>query len=437
MNILHISPHYGGGVGSVVIDLISSLQASYQAHNSVISIDTSKTNYSSLFKSLGINYYDGLFFTYTAYSYLIFSADIVIIHYWNHPLLAYFLATFDFPSCNIVFWSHTSGLFEPNIIPRFLFKPGVRVVFSSSVSFSIFSDINLPVPTNVSSIHSVRNLDDFALSFHQRTYTSGSRLIYIGTVSRQKMHHQASDIFKALAAHSFQIDIIGSIDDKELYEELNHISEITFHGHQLNILDHLLDSDIFIYPLNNRHYGTGEQVILEAMATGLPIVCFNNPAESVIINHLSNGILACSASEFVNNVLTISSDCALLSKLGTNAHNDVVSRFSINNVSRDFYSLFETMLLSNDSYQGGKIVDLHPFDLPYASMLANSFYTIKPYSLYAKHCIEDSLASAAIYYRSIFPNFSSLSNASKATPFQYKRYFPSSNLISTICAMLE
>ena len=45
LKILHISPHYGGGVGSVVLDLITDLESSFPIHNIVISIDKSNVDY--------------------------------------------------------------------------------------------------------------------------------------------------------------------------------------------------------------------------------------------------------------------------------------------------------------------------------------------------------------------------------------------------------
>ena len=196
IKVLHISPHYGGGVGSVVIDLVSYFQTKLLANNTIVSIDKCNTDYSDILRSLGVDFYEGLYFDFEAYNHLIKENDIVLVHHWNHPLLAFFLAGLSFPSCNIIFWSHSSGLYEPNIIPRFLFKDGARVAFSSKASLNILKEYNLLGSDCVSTIHSVRNLKKFVESGNKRRYTSSSNLLYIGTVSRQKMHPDICYIFK-------------------------------------------------------------------------------------------------------------------------------------------------------------------------------------------------------------------------------------------------
>ena len=196
-------------------------------------------------------------------------------------------------------------------------------------------------------------------------------------------------------------------------------------------------ADIFVYPLKERHYGTGEQVILEAMASGLPIICFSNPAESAIITHNNNGLLVSSTTGFIEEVLTLSSDISLMQKLGTNAHNDIKNRFSIEKVAIQFMALFQSIISSENSFSGGKFTNLCETDLPYASMLANSFLDNKPYLDYANGLVENSIYYAVLKYRSILSSDRSSSNASKATPFQYRKYFPNSPLISRLCKILE
>ena len=52
------------------------------------------------------------------------------------------------------------------------------------------------------------------------------------------------------------------------------------------------------YPLSPRHYGTGENVLIEAMAFGAVPVVLANPAERAIVRHRETGLIVENAAEF-------------------------------------------------------------------------------------------------------------------------------------------
>jgi len=437
MNILHIAPHYGGGVGSVAVDLARVLKKNHGVVNRFISIDQPLNSLPQYLENLSFEFFGGLFFSFDKYSSLISEADVVLIHYWNHPLLSYLLAAFEFPACRVIFWTHNSGLHEPHLIPDWLFKSEFKVVFSSSASLKLFRDRAIRLPDNVHSIHSVRDLSAFTSAYSQRTYDSVSRLLYIGTVSRQKMHEESAYIINSLASQSFCIDIVGSVDDSELYEGLRSNPRIRFHGRQRDVIRYLLSNNLFIYPLNERHYGTGEQVILEAMATGMPVICLNNPCEMAIISHDKNGLLADCPNEFIQMVLKLSVDVPRCARIGKESHSDLLSRFSISSSAAQFFKLFEQIVAEDSYLWNGKILDLNHSDLPYAAMLLSSFVNHDAYWYYSIGNYYKSILVAEQQYRSVLSNTASLRNSSKASPFHYHKYFPSSAQISKLCSRLH
>jgi len=72
----------------------------------------------------------------------------------------------------------------------------------------------------------------------------------------------------------------------------------TFTGKVDDVAPCLAEMDVFGYPLRIDHYGTCEQVIGEAMAAGLPVVCVDHPCERYILNHL--GLLAKNGHEYIS-----------------------------------------------------------------------------------------------------------------------------------------
>jgi glycosyltransferase involved in cell wall biosynthesis len=75
--------------------------------------------------------------------------------------------------------------------------------------------------------------------------------------------------------------------------------------------------------------GTGQQVkIVEAMAHGLPVVAFKNAAIRSPIRHGINGLVANSAEEFAEHVLTLWCDKSLCKKLGDAARFTIASELN-------------------------------------------------------------------------------------------------------------
>ena len=71
----------------------------------------------------------------------------------------------------------------------------------------------------------------------------------------------------------------------------------------------------------------------------------NNPAESAIINNNVNGILANSPSDFVEKILDISSDIHYLRKIGSAAHNEILSKIQFETYQMNFMLYLNPLIL--------------------------------------------------------------------------------------------
>jgi hypothetical protein len=130
------------------------------------------------------------------------------------------------------------------------------------------------------------------------------------------MHQDSASIFSALSHQGFHIDVVGGDDEKWMERAVEvQGGKVAVHGWVEDALEFYERSDIFIYPLRPGHYGSGEQVILEAMAAGLPVIIFDNPAESAIISHGETGYIAKTSDEFIAYVIKIAQDRELYAKM--------------------------------------------------------------------------------------------------------------------------
>jgi len=102
MKILHISPHYGGGVGAVVSALIR-----YDKVNEHILIALDKMKEKKIqTENLQVKVFDQILYHCHVTEYLITWADVVLVHTWdNHEMLETLFSKV-IPSCRLVMWSH-------------------------------------------------------------------------------------------------------------------------------------------------------------------------------------------------------------------------------------------------------------------------------------------------------------------------------------------
>lgn len=72
-----------------------------------------------------------------------------------------------------------------------------------------------------------------------------------------------------------------------------------------NVAEPYEQMDVFGYPLNPRHFGTGEQAVREAMFVGLPIVAFDNLCEKEIIQNGVTGLLVKDTEEYIAAIKSV------------------------------------------------------------------------------------------------------------------------------------
>ena len=430
MRLLHISPHYGGGVGNVVSALCADLTA-HGVDNRIISLD--KSNYNPFVDS-------SIFFlpyhlskdASRRISELIQDADIVLCHYWNHPLISYFLSTFHFSNTKLLFWFHTSGFHPLNPIPSRFYELPVTTIFSTSASFELIDTELTSSYLNTFSIHSTRDLSSFLSSSNERHYRSRpNNLLCIGTLSRQKLHRKSTQLFIDLA-ESYQITFAGDPSGSDLYNTLACHPNIRFVGFKKDIIPYLLAADCFIYPLSPDHYGTGEQVILEAMASGLPVVCLDNSPEKAIIINDQTGILCSDISDIYESTVKLMSEPTRILQFSKNSSRHIQENFSSNIQSNKFLSLiFENTTLL-PQFNGCAFNFFLP-DNPLSSMVNGSFSTKEIHYLNPLKNTKNILSILAdLYKQKKIANL--LQFDSKGSPLQYLKYFPNSPSINAICS---
>ena len=278
MKILHITPHLGGGVGTVIIDWMVKIRGK---DNAVLCLDTMNDKAKDALGKLKMAHGWNQRYMYEAINRFITESDVVLVHYWDHPMLEKWLAG-DLPECRLAFWCHKNF----SIPDRDLMYP------DRFIGTSWIQDVS-------EHIWSTGNMERF-LKIKPKPH-EGFNIGYAGTVDYKKLHPEFLDICKKIKRKipEAHFAIVGEDKISGLGSGISAIDpDFTFTGKIDDVAPFLAEMDVFAYPLRPDHYGTCEIALGEAMAAGVVPIVMDNPAERVICGPVG----AKSETEFIRMV---------------------------------------------------------------------------------------------------------------------------------------
>jgi glycosyltransferase involved in cell wall biosynthesis len=281
-------------------------------------------------------------------------ADVVILHWWNHPAMASFLASFPRIKCRIILWSHVNGCNYPCLPFNFL-KLMSYVIFTTPFSY----ENNLWTKKQQAEIKKfskvVYGLGDYSKLISAKLEHNISvekfNIGYVGTLSKSKIHPKfieyCLDVINKVPNASF-IMVGDNEGSKELQVEAQKqgiLSRFEFTGYSNQITDELARFDVFAYPLNPHHFGTTENVLIEAMAYGIPVVALNHNTEKYIIgNDRRIGLLANSKFEYSDCIRQLYDDPILRKSLSDNARLYIETNYTFSKNIKNFLTTLDEVL---------------------------------------------------------------------------------------------
>ncbi len=403
--ILHITPHLGGGVGQVLLNYLSfdkinchSIATLEHANEKALKIAQKESI--AIYSSISQKLHDLLL--------LIKNTDIVIVHFWNHPLLYSFLLKNPLPPARVIFWSHISGFDPPYVFPPKILDYPDKFVFTTPLSFNTqeireFYDKNkLAVVFSTGGINHVKDISP-------QPHTSFN-IGYIGTVDYAKMHPDFINVHKKTNIPNVKFIIVGGDNEKEIAQAADERFEFT--GKVPDIRPYLSKMDVFGYLLSEKHYGTGEQVLQEAMSVGVVPVVLNNPIESLIVKHGETGLVAKNTDEYIKYIELLYFDDILRKNLSQNAKAYANTNFSLNILCSKWNAIYnEIIKMPKKERQYSKKTDYRPAEIFLESL--GKYH--EPFSLYLEKG-DVSLLEGILKQ----PQWSS---ETKGTPKHYYQFF--------------
>jgi glycosyltransferase involved in cell wall biosynthesis len=344
MNILHIAPHLGGGVGKAHAAIGAALPK--QVWRTFLLLEQPRDRqYIDAVEAQGARVIvtDGLDQVAEAAA----TADIVQFEFWNHPRLYECLARLPFPAMRSVFWSHISGLSAP-VIQLGLMEQAGRFVFTTEASFSMRS-VTMISASAAGKLAVINSGFGFAAA-PGRTSRHDRRpgIAYLGTVDFAKMHPGFFGAIDALDGTDVRAAVWGDVEPSgevvRTARAMRHPERVEFRGRTDAPAAALSAADIFFYPLQRRHYGTGENALVEAMSLGLVPVVLDNAVERSIVRHEQTGFVVRSIDECVAALRTLLTTARLMDRMSLNAARDIAEGRTPGRSAQQFMALWRSLL---------------------------------------------------------------------------------------------
>lgn len=250
------------------------------------------------------------------------AADVVLVHYWNHPELVRLLLTWQAPAARIAVWARVLGTTAPQVLPHWLGTFADLLIVTSRRSLtSEAATTALDLSTPVEFVPGV--LDPSRLIDDDEPAPASGRVGYIGSTSPTKCHPRFVELAAAVPADHAVFDVYGSGgDNAELMARATRLGlegRFHVHGHTEDVGRALASFDVFGYPLAPDTSATSEKALQEAMWLGVPPVILDHSGAVDLVHDGTTGIIAHSETEYSLAIARLLDDDTLRIRMGKQA----------------------------------------------------------------------------------------------------------------------
>lgn len=310
INILHIAAHLGGGAGKAIMGLaIQCKKCRNQEKELEQRIILLEEPEKKIYVEQGRGENIPIFFLSQDRKQLpplLEWADIVVVNWWNHPVMAKVLAEWPQIPCRVVLWCHVNGCVYP-YLPYDFANCFERVFITTEYTLKnpLWEEKErLFLQRKTCLLHGMGEFYPEEI-LSKQNYQMGEMFLvgYVGTVNYSKLHPQylsyCQEAIKRIPKIHFLI--VGEAEE-EIVKEVERrglSSYFSFVGYVEDLYPYYRQMDVLGYLLKEDNYATTENVLLEAMAVGLPVIAYQNPPEEHILTENRTGFLIKGKEEYV------------------------------------------------------------------------------------------------------------------------------------------
>lgn len=437
--VLHLAPHFGGGVGTVLRALVSASLSEGRFNHRLLCLDSLNPLMAQWAASQQIEARGDLWHDLQALKNNLARADVVHLHWWHHPLLNALMSRTDLPAFRCLLWSHVNGHHAPQNFPLDLAAyPDVMVLSTPwSLQAPALAHGRIESPNiRIQVIQSSAGAP--SMPIRRKNGHTRFQVGYVGTVAYEKLHPEFLRLCVAADLPEASFIVCGGPDHERLRQEaaaqgLGAVFDIR--GPVDNVSAVLSSIDVLGYPLNPQHYGTGEQVLLEAMAAGAVPIVLDNGCERHLVENGKTGMVCATVEEYIQALRLLHGNRALLRRLSLNARESAPQRYPLHALVSAWHQLYHESLGIAPRRRWLQTAAMAP-DIPAGrpvSLLLNALAGTAAADLF-RGALLGGPKRGAECLKNLSPAWFS---ATRGSPFHYHQFFPEDAQLASLCAMLR
>ena len=437
MRILHIAAHMGAGAGKAISGM--AIADREHEHRIIVLDKPEKTNHITRCSQHGIQVDACL--SPEQERVEVAKADVVVVNWWHHPLLYKTLLNISKVPSRLVLWCHVNGVHYPQLQPSFL-SCFEGYMFTSSASFGNDNWSKSEREEIKRKGILVYGMGDFNPENHiikpdYEINTENIKVGYVGSLDYAKLHPDFVAWLKEVIKKNKHIkfELAGDVTEQLRIdvEKAGILGCVDFLGFRTDVKELLPKWDAFIYPLNPYNFATTENALIEAMASGLPIVASNGLVERTIIHDGVDGLLVGDKDAFSERLMELLKDKNFREGLGKSARVTTLDRYSVTANKQRFNEAVSKTL------DDGKII--HNFSLVLGDSTFEWFLCGCSANDAEKLRFLSKVESSSVEHNKVSQVISSLAGIykgkEKGSVAQYCKYFPGDEQLNALAMVMK
>jgi hypothetical protein len=346
MNIIHILPkiNHGGGIGEIFSEVRALRQFEFEAKITIVSLEpVFSSEFMLKARSLGIRLIvspqkDTLL-------HLLQQADLLVISYWNHPLLSDFLIWLISHKIKIpiILSLRVNGLTLPQVLPSWVIQCASGIIYSHPDTLSRFSEALLP-PIHYFSPHFIHLANEIKKS--ERDDFTDFVAFYAGSLNKFKRHPHLFDLHDQIQLSQGRIEYWGAGEDPYTIDRLANLEVGIHKGFSKNIFVDFKNHHLLLNPQSSLSYGANDKIRIECAYMGIPSLVLR---ESRISSHVESGIdglIASDEKEYIEMLNWLAEDVNGWNLLSESTYHHIHKTYQLEKIVENIVECYRRVCLA-------------------------------------------------------------------------------------------
>lgn len=287
MRVTHILPKMndGGGIANIFAELTALKEFRFDVDATIVSLETAISTKRMLqAKKLGVRLIVAP--QLETLKNLVTETDLLVVTYWNHPLLSQFLVWWAIKKIRVPLVVNVivNGLTLPQVVPSWVIRCASGVIYCHPKTLKEHSEESLPNLRLLS--HLFIQLPDLNQN-PTRDLIGDFVAFYAGSLNHFKRLPNLFDLHDKLHIPGCRIEYWGAGEDPATTERLGRLEFGVYKGFSKDIYTDFGNYHLLLNPQSSLSYGSYEKIRVECAWMGIPNLVIE---DSYISDHVENGV---------------------------------------------------------------------------------------------------------------------------------------------------